>query len=94
MKYNPKEIKNEKDYNEKLDIGSLGLEFCELLSCEINFELENIVAQIPYFQNISKEANSFINCILQFEDEKKKNADELSKHESLTKNVKDFSFLN
>ena len=90
-KYMPKQIKNEKDYKEKLDLWSLGLVFCELLSCEINFEPENMVVQIPYFQNISKEANSFINCILQFEPENKKNADELSKHEFLTKNVKDFS---
>ena len=48
--------------------------------------------QVPSFKNLSKEANSFIKCTLQYDPEKRINGEELSKHEFLTKNVKDFSF--
>ena len=64
-------------YNEKTDLWNLGIVFSELL---------------PFFQNISKEANSFINSTLQFDPEKRINADELLKHEFLIKDAKTFSF--
>ena len=95
-KYISPEIIYPKDYNEKIDIWSLGITFCELLSCKTNFNYNNkeTYKQIPYFQNISKEANSFINCTLQYDPEKRISAEELSKHEFLTKDVKNFSFPN
>ena len=94
--YMSPEIIKHRNYNEKVDIWSLGATFCELLSCKTNFDYKNIETfkQVPCFQNLSKEANSFIECTLQYEPEKRISAEELSKHEFLTKNVKDFSFRN
>ena len=94
--YMSPEIIKHRNYNEKVDIWSLGATFCELLSCKTNFDPQNMKTfrQVPCFQNLSKEANSFIECTLQYEPEKRISAEELSKHEFLTKNVKDFSFRN
>ena len=94
--YMSPEIMENKKYNEKVDIWGLGATFCELLSCKTNFDPQNMKTfrQVPCFQNLSKEANSFIECTLQYEPEKRISAEELSKHEFLTKNVKDFSFRN
>ena len=49
---------------------------------------------MKYFPNLSKEANSFIQGMLREEPEKRKSADELSKHDFLIKDVKNFSFVN
>ena len=84
------------NYKEKVDMWNLGITFCELLSCKTNFDYKKleIYKHVPFFRNLSKEANSFIECILQYEPEKRSSAEELSKHEFLTKNVKDFSLQN
>ncbi len=90
------EIEEYRPYNEKVDIWSLGATFCKLLSCEIHFDIikpENHT-QLKYFPNLSKEANSFIQGMLREEPEKRKSADELSKHDFLIKDVKNFSFVN
>ena len=94
--YMPPEIQEFRPYNEKVDIWSLGATFCKLLSCEIHFDIikpENHT-QLKYFPNLSKEANSFIQGMLREEPEKRKSADELSKHDFLIKDVKNFSFVN
>jgi len=90
------EIKQCSSYNEKVDIWSLGATFCELLSCKINFNIlkRDKYPKGQYFPNLSKEANSFIQCMLQYNPEKRKSADELSKHDFLIKNVKNFTFEN
>ena len=94
--YMSPEIIKHRNYNEKVDIWSLGATFCELLSCKTIFDYKNVETfkHAPCFQKFSKEANSFIECTLQYEPEKRSSAEELSKHEFLTKNVKDFSFRN
>ena len=94
--YMSPEIIKHRNYNEKVDIWSLGATFCELLSCKTIFKYKNVETfkHDPCFQKFSKEANSFIECTLQYEPEKRSRAEELSKHEFLTKNVKDFSFQN
>ena len=88
------EVFVKKTYNEKADIWSLGATFAVSFLCNPNFDFKNMETykQVPYFKSLSKEANSFIKCTLQYDPEKRINAEELSKHEFLTKNVKDFSF--
>ena len=39
---------------------------------------------------VSKESASFLNCMLQYEPQKRLSVDELYNHEFLRKNVKDF----
>ena len=88
------EVFVKKTYNEKVDIWSLGVTFAASFLCLPKFDFKNMETykQVPYFKSLSKEANSFIKCTLQYDPEKRINAEELSKHEFLTKNVKDFSF--
>ena len=92
--YMAPEIYGYKVYNEKVDIWSLGVIFSELLSCNIKFNPKkpDYYHEGQNFSNLSKEANSFIQCMLRFEPEKRKGADELSKHDFLIKEVKNFSF--
>ena len=90
------EIKDFGPYDEKVDIWSLGATFCKLLSCEIHFDIikPERHRQLKYFPSLSKEANSFIQGMLGLEPEKRKSADELSMHDFLIKDVKNFSFVN
>ena len=94
LKFMAPEIFYKKAFNEKVDIWSLGVTFAVSFLCKLNFDFKNMETykQVPSFKNLSKEANSFIKCTLQYDPEKRINAEELSKHEFLTKNVKDFSF--
>ena len=88
------EVLAKKTYNEKVDIWSLGATFAVSFLCLPKFDYKNMETykQVPYCKSLSKEANSFIKYTLQYEPEKRINAEELSKHEFLIKNVKDFSF--
>ena len=94
LKFMAPEIFYKKAFNEKVDIWSLGVTFAVSFLCKLNFDFKNMETykQVPSFKNLSKEANSFIKCTLQYDPEKRINGEELSKHEFLTKNVKDFSF--
>ena len=94
LKFMAPEIFYKKAFNEKVDIWSLGVTFAVSFLCKLNFDFKNMETykQVPSFKNLSKEANSFIKCTLQYDPEKRINAEELSKHEFLNKNVKDFSF--
>ena len=42
---------------------------------------------------LSKEAVSFINCMLQYYPQKRLDIEKLSKHKLLTKNVKEFTIF-
>ena len=88
-------------YDEKEDIWSLGTICYELLvgnnpfNSDIMHELLSKMNNGEYYipVTLSKEAISFINCMLKFESQKRLNVDELYNHEFLRKNVKDFNKL-
>lgn len=91
-------------YNEKADIWSLGTICYEMLTGETLYNVENIQEliekveegnySIPIHFSLSKEMISFLNSMLQYNREKRWSAAELSVHEFLTKNVKDFTKVN
>ena len=85
-------------YDEKADIWSLGSIFYELLIGKTVFHSDNLESLIREADNgkytlpysTPKEILSFINGMLQYESEDRLSAEELSSHEYLNKNVKDF----
>ena len=86
-------IENEDGYDEKVDLWNLGLIFYELLMGKTPFESREKINKGDYFvpTSISKEALSFLNCMLQYEPKKRKNADILYNHPFLRKNVNNFT---
>ena len=70
--YMAPEILKKMEYNEKVDIWSLGVIFCDLI------------------KNLSKEASSFIDCMLQEDPNKRKTAEELLEQDFIVKDIKDF----
>ena len=88
-------------YGEKEDIWSLGIICYELLvgknpfGSNINGELLNKINNGEYYVPItlSKEAISFINCMLQYYPQNRLSVDELYNHDFLRKNVKEFNKL-
>ena len=88
-------------YNEKADIWSLGTIFYQLLTGEILFfshnmkELMKKVEEgnyvIPINKNFSKEAVSFLNCMLQYKPEDRLSINELEQHDFIVKNVNEFT---
>ena len=88
-------------YNEKADIWSLGTVCYELLTGEAIFKVrdlkdlmkkvENGTYTIPINVNFSKEAVSFLNAMLQYDGDDRLSSEELSKHDFLVKNVRDFT---
>ena len=88
-------------YNEKADIWSLGTVFYQLLTGEVLFlshsmkelmkkvEEDNYV--IPINKNFSKEAVSFLNCMLQYKPEDRLSINELEQHDFIVKNVNEFT---
>ena len=93
---------SERKYNEKIDIWSLGIICYQLLIGKFLFEavslriLKEKLNQGDYFVPItlSKEAISFLNCMLQNDPNKRYSCDQLSKHNFLTKDVNEFHKIN
>ena len=85
-------------YDEKADIWSLGSIFYEMLIGKTVFNSDNLESLIKEAENgqytlplsTQKEILSFINGMLQYDSDDRLSAEELSKHEYLNKNVKDF----
>ena len=88
-------------YNEKADIWSLGTIFYQLLTGEMLFlshSMEELMKKveegnyvIPINKNFSKEAVSFLNCMLQYKPEDRLSINELEQHDFIVKNVNEFT---
>ena len=89
-------------YNQKADIWSLGTICYEMLIGRSAFdaddmeELVNKIEEGSYTvpTNLSSEVISFLNGMLQYDGNSRLTADQLSRHDFLVKNVKDFHQLN
>ena len=96
----PEKIRQLEGYNEKADIWSLGTICYEMLTNEKLFNVGNIEEliskiekgnyAIPTNIQLSNEIISFLNGMLQYEGELRLSAEQLSQHDFLVKNVKDF----
>lgn len=95
-------ISNSYGYSEKADIWSLGTVCYELITGKPIFNAQNILDlvrlveigmyHIPTY--LSEEAMSFLTSMLQYTSNYRLNAEELSKHPFLTKNVNEFTRIN
>ena len=85
-------------YNELADIWYLGTICYEMLIGKPVFDSEDLDELVKKVEegsylvptNLSFEVVSFLNGMLQYEAQRRLSADQLSRHEFLTKNVKDF----
>ena len=96
---NMEKHRNSKEgYNEKVDIWSLGTLCYEMIVGNLTFfgrSMEDLYQKVkkgdyklPLW--LSKEAVSFLNGMLQYDENRRLSSDDLLKHDFLTKNVKDF----
>jgi hypothetical protein len=89
-------------YDDKADIWSLGTICYELLIGKTVFNAEtmnDLVQQVESGNyhvptSVSREVVSFLNAMLQYEGSKRLNADELSNHPFLVKDVRNFTKIN
>ena len=89
-------------YDQKADIWSLGTICYQLLIGQYVFNAETMNELLKKVEtgnysvptSVSYEVVSFLNGMLQYKGEKRLNADELSKHPFLVKNVRDFQRIN
>ena len=94
---NPGEEKNF-GYNEREEIWTLGVICYELLTGKYPYNAKNKndptnkINKGDYYLPItlSKEAVSFLNCMLQYDSEKRLSAAQLSEHNFLKKNISEF----
>ena len=92
------DLANSEGYDQSCDIWSLGSICYEMLMGKRVFngrtvkDLRNKVEKGNYIlpTTLSKEAVSFINGMLQYDPKKRLNIEELSRHQFLTRNVKNF----
>ena len=95
-------INSELGYDEKADIWSLGALCYQMFVGECAFNAYNMKELVSKIEegtfkvptNLSKEAISFLICMLQYNPAKRKSASELIKHAFLIKNVNDFTPVN
>ena len=88
-------------YDQKADIWSLGTICYEMLIGKCVFEAEDLDELIRNVENgtytvpttLSKEVISFLNGMLQYDGSMRLNIEQLSNHNFLTKNVKDFESI-
>jgi len=90
-------------YNQEADIWSLGTICFEMLTGEVLFKgekIKDLVEQedqgdysIPINFELSKEIIDFLNSMIQYDGEMRLSADELSRHDFLVKDVKDFTYV-
>jgi serine/threonine protein kinase len=89
-------------YNQKADIWSLGTVCYEMLIGKSAFDAEDMDDLVNKIESgkynvpttLSSEVVSFLNGMLQYEGKNRLTAEQLSRHDFLTKNVKDFKPLN
>ena len=89
-------------YNQKADIWSLGTICYEMLIGKSAFDAEDMDDLVSKIESgkynvpttLSSEVVSFLNGMLQYEGKNRLTAEQLSRHDFLTKNVKDFKPLN
>ena len=101
-KLNKVEHSNEYGYDEKADIWSLGTICYEMLIGKCTFDADSMADLLKkvetgdYFlpTTLSKEAVSFLNCMLQYDYKRRLSAQELSRHKFLNKNVNEFNQIN
>lgn len=102
---NDKTINNTKTYNTKVDLWSLGSITYELLvgrepSCnvkefqDLKEEINKAASSLPKSLQLSIEAISFINGLLQFSPEKRMTWDEIKSHPFIVKHPKHFHIIN
>lgn len=85
-------------YNQKADIWSIGTICYEMLIGRSAFDAEDMDELVSKIEegsysvptNMSSEVVSFLNGMLQYDSSARLNAEQLSRHAFLTKNVKDF----
>ena len=88
-------------YNQKADIWSLGTICYELLIGKSAFDAEDMEGLIDKIESgkynvpttLSREVISFLNGMLQYEGKNRLTAEQLSRHDFLVKNVKDFKHV-
>ena len=93
---------NEFGYDEKADIWSLGTLTYEMLVGKCTFEANSMGDLVKRVEkgdyllptSLSKEAVSFLNCMLQYVLKKRLTATQLSRHSFLTKNINQFHPIN
>ena len=89
-------------YNQKADIWSIGTVCYEMLIGKSAFDAEDMDDLVDKIENgkynvpttLSSEVVSFLNGMLQYDGKNRLTAEQLSRHDFLTKNVKDFKPLN
>ena len=91
-----------KGYDESVDIWTLGTLCYEMLigkptfeastMKELQYKIEKGEYTLP--TTLSKEAVSFLNAMLQYDPKCRLNAEELSRHHFLTRDIKDFTKIN
>ena len=95
------DLANSEGYDQKADIWSLGAMCYEMIMGKRLFTGRNIkdlykkveVGNYSLPTHLSKEVVSFINGMLQYDSKKRLNIEELSRHQFLTRNPKDFNSI-